>query len=198
DRRVCEGRVREGAAADRRRAERGSAAPPAHPDDVVRLRAGLRAALDRQRGRIRCPADHGDHGDRRHDGGDPDRRLPNSRVVRHGGAPVAAPARRRGRARGFALAGIGRRSMNRAVRIAAAGVLAIGCSRCTVGPDYKRPASAVPPEYRGLPLEQGGPPEAASFGDETWWDACQDEAHRDLIRTAPTENYDVRIARTRI
>ncbi|HKF44440.1 MAG TPA: efflux transporter outer membrane subunit [Thermoanaerobaculia bacterium] len=88
--------------------------------------------------------------------------------------------------------------MNRAVRIAAAGVLVIGCSRCTVGPDYKRPESTAPPEYRGLPPKQGVPPEAASFGDETWWDAFQDETLRDLIRTALKDNYDVRIAAVRI
>jgi multidrug efflux system outer membrane protein len=83
-------------------------------------------------------------------------------------------------------------------RIAAAGLLTIGCSRCTVGPDYQKPGSAVPPEYRGLSPEQVAQAEAASFGDQAWWDAFQDEALRDLIQTALEQNYDLRIAAARI
>jgi multidrug efflux system outer membrane protein len=88
--------------------------------------------------------------------------------------------------------------MNPARLVAAAGLLALGCYGCTVGPDYKKPDSAVPPEYRGLPPEQAAQAEAASFGDEVWWDAFQDEVLRDLIRTALNQNYDVRIAAARI
>jgi len=39
---------------------------------------------------------------------------------------------------------------------------------------------------------------AASFGDQKWWDAFQDEVLRDLIHTALQQNYDVRIAAARI
>jgi multidrug efflux system outer membrane protein len=83
-------------------------------------------------------------------------------------------------------------------RVAAAVLFALGCYGCTVGPDYKKPASAVPPEYRGLTPEQIAQAEAASFGDEVWWDAFQDEVLRDLIRTSLSQNYDVRIAAARI
>jgi multidrug efflux system outer membrane protein len=69
---------------------------------------------------------------------------------------------------------------------------------CAVGPNYKRPAVPVPPEYRGLPADQMGKSDVASFGDEKWWDAFQDEALRDLIKTALKQNYDVRIAAARI
>ncbi len=82
--------------------------------------------------------------------------------------------------------------------VAAAGLLALWCYGCTVGPDYKKPASAVPTEYRGLPPAQAAQAEAASFGDEVWWDAFQDEVLRGLIRTALNQNYDVRIAAARI
>jgi multidrug efflux system outer membrane protein len=88
--------------------------------------------------------------------------------------------------------------MTPARRVAAAGLLALWCYGCTVGPDYKKPASAVPPEYRGLAPEQVAQAEAVSFGDEAWWDAFQDEVLRDLIRTALNQNYDVRIAAARI
>ena len=41
-------------------------------------------------------------------------------------------------------------------------------------------------------------PDVASFGDEKWWDAFQDDVLRDLIRAALQQNYDVRIAAARI
>lgn len=72
------------------------------------------------------------------------------------------------------------------------------CAGCTIGPNYKRPAVPAPPEYRGLPADQAGKPDAASFGDQKWWEAFQDEALRDLIQAALKQNYDVRIAATRI
>src|SRR6266853_2122893 len=76
--------------------------------------------------------------------------------------------------------------------------LVILCSGCAVGPNYKKPAVPAPPEYRGASAEQGGKSGAASFGDQKWWDAFQDEALRDLIQTALKQNYDVRIAAARI
>jgi outer membrane protein, multidrug efflux system len=72
------------------------------------------------------------------------------------------------------------------------------CSGCAVGPNYKRPALRMPPEYRGLAADQTGKSDAASFGTQKWWDAFPDEVLRDLIRTALAENYDVRIAAERI
>jgi multidrug efflux system outer membrane protein len=72
------------------------------------------------------------------------------------------------------------------------------CAGCTVGPNYKRPAVPAPPEYRGLPTDQAGKSDAISFGDQKWWDAFQDDALRNLIQTALKQNYDVRIAATRI
>src|SRR5580765_7814784 len=72
------------------------------------------------------------------------------------------------------------------------------CSGCAVGPNYKKPAVPVPPGYRGAPAEQTGKSGAASFADQKWWDAFQDEALRDLIQTALKQNYDVRIAAARI
>lgn len=69
---------------------------------------------------------------------------------------------------------------------------------CTVGPNYKRPVVTVPADYRGLAPEQMGKNDVASFGDQKWWEAFQDETLRDLIRTALKQNYNVQIAATRI
>ena len=71
-------------------------------------------------------------------------------------------------------------------------------SGCMVGPDYKRPDVPAPSTYRGVPTESTVKPDVASFGDEKWWDAFQDEVLRDLIRAALQQNYDVRIAAARI
>ncbi|MGB7727714.1 MAG: efflux transporter outer membrane subunit [Candidatus Acidiferrum sp.] len=93
---------------------------------------------------------------------------------------------------------------------------------CTVGPNYKRPAVNVPTAYRGpgepdptLPQPQPATATPApapapattantnasnvtSIGDEKWWDVFQDKELQGLIRTALKNNYDVRIAATRV
>jgi multidrug efflux system outer membrane protein len=71
------------------------------------------------------------------------------------------------------------------------GVLLAGC---TVGPNYHRPALTVPESFRN----QTGDQNAASLGDEKWWTVFQDEELQKLIRTALAQNFDVRIAATRI
>jgi multidrug efflux system outer membrane protein len=69
-------------------------------------------------------------------------------------------------------------------------------SACAVGPNYKRPATTVPDGYRGLAPDanQG----AASLGDEKWWEVFQDQQLQALIREAIAQNYDVRIAASRV
>ncbi len=88
--------------------------------------------------------------------------------------------------------------MNARKKIFVIGFLILLFSGCAVGPNYKKPAVPVPPEYRGLSLDQAGKSTVASFGDEKWFDAFQDETLRDLIQTALKQNYDVRIAAARI
>jgi len=94
------------------------------------------------------------------------------------------------------------------------GVVA-GLAGCTVGPNYKRPAVDVPLAYRAAPIDtpDGDFPKAdqtasqssataptpvRSLGDEKWWDVFQDRELQNLIRTALKNNYDVRIAATRV
>jgi outer membrane protein, multidrug efflux system len=71
-------------------------------------------------------------------------------------------------------------------------------SGCTMGPNYKRPTVAVPPAYRGIAPDASAQTESASLGDEKWWDVFQDEQLRSLVRTALQQNYDLRIAASRI
>jgi outer membrane protein, multidrug efflux system len=68
---------------------------------------------------------------------------------------------------------------------------------CTVGPEYKRPPVTVPDAYRGL-APNAGAETAASIGDEKWWTVFQDEQLQQLIRESLAQNYDVRIAASRV
>jgi multidrug efflux system outer membrane protein len=67
------------------------------------------------------------------------------------------------------------------------------CS-CAVGPNYKRPPLDVPDNFRGAT----NPPATNSLADLPWTGVFKDEALQELIRVALTNNYDVRIAATRV
>jgi multidrug efflux system outer membrane protein len=69
---------------------------------------------------------------------------------------------------------------------------------CAVGPNYKKPTVNTPGVYRGLTPEEAARSDVKSFADEKWWDVFQDEQLKDLIRTALQQNYDLRLAATRI
>lgn len=85
--------------------------------------------------------------------------------------------------------------MNKFVALLSAVVLSSGCA---VGPNYKRPAVSVPPSYRGLTPEEAAKTQPASIADQNWSDVFQDQQLRSLTRTALQQNYDVRIAASRI
>jgi multidrug efflux system outer membrane protein len=69
---------------------------------------------------------------------------------------------------------------------------------CAVGPNYKRPSTDVPVTYRGATPQDAALPTTESLGDQKWWQVFQDKQLQDLIRAALQQNYDVRIAATRI
>ncbi len=69
---------------------------------------------------------------------------------------------------------------------------------CTVGPNYKRPVVTVPPVYRGDTQTTTASPTVNSLGDEKWSAVFQDSVLQELIRTGLKQNFDVRIAATRI
>ncbi|HEX8894996.1 MAG TPA: efflux transporter outer membrane subunit [Terriglobales bacterium] len=74
--------------------------------------------------------------------------------------------------------------------------VAVLLSGCAVGPNYKRPTVNVPTDYRGAMPTQAT--SLASLGNEKWWDVYQDPVLTQLIHTALQQNYDVRIAATRV
>jgi outer membrane protein, multidrug efflux system len=83
--------------------------------------------------------------------------------------------------------------VRRALALAALTLAAVGC---TVGPDYQRPSSTVPAEFRGLGPDNPVGPE--SIGDLRWWEIFGDPVLQELIREAVRQNYDLRVAAARI
>jgi multidrug efflux system outer membrane protein len=69
---------------------------------------------------------------------------------------------------------------------------------CTVGPNYQRPKTEIPGEYRGAPAAAPGAAATESLGNAKWWTVFQDEQLQSLIRAALKQNYDVRIAAERV
>jgi multidrug efflux system outer membrane protein len=113
--------------------------------------------------------------------------------------------------------------MSRILRHSYSIVLALAMTAlvgCAVGPNYKRPSVNVPVTYRGAdagsaeatnaatdtdkqsepakPKTTGNAASAQSLGDEKWWEVFQDPKLQSLIRKALKNNYDVRIAATRV
>jgi multidrug efflux system outer membrane protein len=74
---------------------------------------------------------------------------------------------------------------------------ASGClllsSGCAVGPNYKRPSISSPASFRGESARS-----EKSFADMEWWSVYQDSNLQGLVREAFTNNYDLRIAITRV
>jgi outer membrane protein, multidrug efflux system len=83
-------------------------------------------------------------------------------------------------------------------RLIALSLVMLLLSGCAVGPNYKRPSVNVPDTYRGAVPPEAQQPAAESLGDQKWWEVFQDKQLQDLIHTALQQNYDVRIAATRI
>jgi multidrug efflux system outer membrane protein len=72
-------------------------------------------------------------------------------------------------------------------------LLIILIAGCKVGPDYRRPPINAPMAFRGDPTGLTN-----SLGDMPWWQLFQDETLQTLIRVALTNNYDIRIAVSRV
>ncbi len=70
------------------------------------------------------------------------------------------------------------------------------CSGCKVGPNYKRPATTVPDQYRGVAPDASA--QAASLAESQWSAVYQDPVLQGLIKEALINNYDLRIAATRV
>jgi multidrug efflux system outer membrane protein len=64
---------------------------------------------------------------------------------------------------------------------------------CAVGPNYKRPKTGIPEVFRGQTELATN-----SLAELPWWQVFKDEPLQGLIRAALTNNYDLRIAVTRV
>lgn len=64
---------------------------------------------------------------------------------------------------------------------------------CAVGPNYKRPITDTPDSFR-----DGGSSGTNSLGDLGWWEIYKDPVLQKLITEAFTNNFDLKIALTRI
>jgi multidrug efflux system outer membrane protein len=73
-------------------------------------------------------------------------------------------------------------------------VLLVLLAGCKVGPNYKRPKVDTPSVYRADTQAAQG----ISIAEEKWETVFQDPELQQLIRTSLAENYDVRIAASRI
>jgi outer membrane protein, multidrug efflux system len=84
-------------------------------------------------------------------------------------------------------------------RSLAASVLLLALCSCKVGPNYQRPVVNLPDQYRGLaPEAAAAQASGEAFGDMKFWNVFQDKVLVDLIKEALSNNYDVRIAATRV
>jgi multidrug efflux system outer membrane protein len=75
---------------------------------------------------------------------------------------------------------------------------AIAVTGCAVGPSYSKPTVDVPGAFRGLTDAEAAKASPDSLGGQKWAAVFQDQQLQQLIRTALQQNYDVRIAASRV
>jgi len=77
-------------------------------------------------------------------------------------------------------------------------ILLLSLCGCKVGPNYKRPPLDVPGQYRGAPNLDQQQLTGPAFAEMKWPSVYQDPVLQGLIKEALTNNYDIRIAASRI
>jgi outer membrane protein, multidrug efflux system len=85
--------------------------------------------------------------------------------------------------------------LKRSSAIAAATLVIAGCN---VGPRYNRPTVAAPPAFRGADDASVVSDAQNSVADQQWSEVFREPELQALIRTALTNNYDIRIAARRV
>ncbi len=73
-------------------------------------------------------------------------------------------------------------------------LLSLTLSACAVGPTYRRPNIETPETFRGADEVV----DSTSIADMAWWDVFQDPALKQLVEEALANNYDLRVAATRV
>jgi len=84
--------------------------------------------------------------------------------------------------------------MNRLVIVIAASVSA---ASCVLGPNYRRPAVAVPAAFRDTTATTAQA-SSRSLTDLSWFDLFKDDTLTELVRVALAQNFDLRIAAERV
>lgn len=79
-------------------------------------------------------------------------------------------------------------------RLFAITALVLGLSGCAVGPNYKRPAVALPGQFRGAPTADT----TQSLAETKWVNLFADDTLSKLVTTALDRNFDLRIAAERV
>src|SRR5262245_40616489 len=74
----------------------------------------------------------------------------------------------------------------------------LSCASCTVGPNYKRPSTPVPSNFRTPEPTTTDQTGAGSLADLKWFELFKDDQLQDLLRTALAQNYDLRDAVARV
>ena len=77
-------------------------------------------------------------------------------------------------------------------------LLLLSLGGCKVGPNYQRPPLDVPGQYRGTAPDMAQQPAGGPFGEMKWPDVYQDATLQALLKEGLTNNYDIRIAASRI
>jgi multidrug efflux system outer membrane protein len=79
-------------------------------------------------------------------------------------------------------------------------VLLLALCACKVGPNYERPPLTVPDQYRSVAPDATTQqqPAGAQFAQMQWWTVFQDDTLQALIKEALANNYNMRIAATRV
>ncbi len=88
--------------------------------------------------------------------------------------------------------------IKRSYSLAAGGVLLSLLAGCNVGPKYKRPVYPTPPAFNGVDNTAVSSAAQGSLGDLQWSEVFREPELQALIRTALTNNYDIRIAAQRV
>jgi outer membrane protein, multidrug efflux system len=79
------------------------------------------------------------------------------------------------------------------MRTGLASALSLILCACAIGPSYRRPEVAQPPAFRGDEA-----PSEATIAQIPWWELFRDETLKGLIEEALEQNYDLRIAASRV
>jgi outer membrane protein, multidrug efflux system len=82
---------------------------------------------------------------------------------------------------------------DRSARSAVVAFATLAAVACNVGPNYERPKVESPATFRGATTQS-----SASLAEEHWTSILPDEVLRELIKTGLSNNYDLRIAATRV